>query len=181
MLCKYAKIGCEEEPLRKDLQQHENDAILHLPVAIEIISELQDEIDELKDEISELKDEIDEQQEEIDELREEVKAVKEEQKIMVMGDNLAADSCVFKSPDYHQHNLCNEDWYSPPFYTHPGGYKMCIKVDADGNDDGAGTHVSVYAYLMRGRNDDNLSWPFTGEVTITLLNQLVCSTATLCY
>ena len=94
MLCKYAKIGCEEEPLRKDLQQHENDAILHLPVAIEIISELQDEIDELKDEISELKDEIDEQQEEIDELREEVKAVKEEQKIMVMGDNLAADSCA---------------------------------------------------------------------------------------
>ena len=25
---------------------------------------------------------------------------------------------------------------------------------------------------MRGKNDDNLSWPFRGEVTITLLNQL---------
>ena len=58
---------------------------------------------------------------------------------------------------------------------------MCIEVDAngeddanaeDGNDEGAGTHVSVYAYLMRGRNDDNLPWPFTGEVTIALLNQL---------
>ena len=34
-----------------------------------------------------------------------------------------------------------------------------------------GTHVSVYEY-MKGRNDDNLPWPFTGEVTITLLNQL---------
>ena len=25
---------------------------------------------------------------------------------------------------------------------------------------------------MCGKNDDNLSWPFTGEVTFTLLNQL---------
>ena len=24
---------------------------------------------------------------------------------------------------------------------------------------------------MKGRNDDNLPWPFTGKVTITLLNQ----------
>ena len=151
MLCKYAKIGCEEEPLRKDLEQHENDAILHLPLAIETVSKQQDEIDEL---------------------REEVKAVKEEQKIMVMGDNLAADSCVFKFPEYHQHNLYNKEWYSPPFYTHPGGYKMCIKVDADGFDDGTDTYVSVFAYLMKGKNDDNLPWPFTGEVTITLLNQL---------
>ena len=27
--CKYAKIGCEEELLRKNLKQHENDATLH--------------------------------------------------------------------------------------------------------------------------------------------------------
>ena len=90
-------------------------------------------------------------------------------------------SCTFKMPEFNRHKSSNQEWYSPPFYTHPGGYKMCIEVDAngeddanaeDGNDEGAGTHVSVYAYLMRGRNDDNLPWPFTGEVTITLLNQL---------
>ena len=49
---------------------------------------------------------------------------------------------------------------------------MCIRVDANGCGDGEDTHVSVYAYLMKGRNDDNLSWPFEEEVTITLLNQL---------
>ena len=49
---------------------------------------------------------------------------------------------------------------------------MCIKVYANGQGDGAGTRVSVYAYLIRGRNNDNLPWPFTGKVTITLLNQL---------
>ena len=39
-------------------------------------------------------------------------------------------------------------------------------------DDGEGTHVSVYASLMKGDNDDSLSWPFTGTVTFELLNQL---------
>ena len=63
-------------------------------------------------------------------------------------------------------------YYSPSFYIYPGGYKMCIRVDANGSGDSAGAHVSVYIYLMKGRNDDNLPWPFTGEVTITLLNQL---------
>ena len=153
--CKYAKAGCEEEPLRKDLEQHENDTVLHLPLAIETVCK---------------------QQEEIEELREEVKAVKEEQKTKVIGGNLAADqvdSYIFKFPEFHQHCLHNNrEWYSPPFYTHPGGYKMCINVDAIGCLDRTDTYVSVYAYLMKGRNDDNLPWPFTGEVTVTLLNQL---------
>ena len=49
---------------------------------------------------------------------------------------------------------------------------MCINVTANGWKEGEDTHVSVFAYLMRGKNDDNLSWPFQGEVTTTLLNQL---------
>ena len=149
--CKYAKVGCEKEPLRRDLEQHVNDTTLHLPLAIETVCK---------------------QQEEIEELREEVKAIKEEQKMKVIGAAGQADSYVFKFSEFYQHNLDNEEWYSPPFYTHPGGYKMCINVDANGYDDGEGTHVSVFAYLMKGRNDDNLPWPFTGDVTVTLLNQL---------
>ena len=80
--------------------------------------------------------------------------------------------CTFKFSEFSQYKFSEQEWYSPPFYTRPGSYKMCIRVNANGNDEGAGTHVSVYAYLMKGKNDDNLPWPFTGEVTITLLNQL---------
>ena len=29
---------------------------------------------------------------------------------------------------------------------------MCIKVDTNGGGDNADTYVSVYAYLMKGRN-----------------------------
>ena len=81
-------------------------------------------------------------------------------------------SCTFNMPEFSQHKSSKRNWLSPPFYTQPGGYKMCIRVDANGCGNSAGTHVSVYAYLMKGRNDDNLPWPFSGEVIITLLNQL---------
>ncbi len=62
--------------------------------------------------------------------------------------------------------------FSPSILTSASGYTLCIQVNANGRGDGKGTHVSVYAYLMKGDNDDFLSWPFTGTVTVELLNQL---------
>ena len=62
--------------------------------------------------------------------------------------------------DFNEHKQEGDYWYSPPFYSHKGGYKMCLKVYANGCGDGKGTHVSVYIYLMKGEFDDNLEWPF---------------------
>ena len=73
--------------------------------------------------------------------------------------------------EYSKHKRDGDTWYSPPFYTGPGGYKMCLRVYANGKGDGAGTHVSVYVYLMRGEHDDKLTWPFRGDITIQLVNQ----------
>ena len=78
----------------------------------------------------------------------------------------------FKITNFSKLKMSNEIVYSPGFYTSPGGYKMSICVYANGNGDGNGTHVSVFSYLMRGENDDHLRWPFTGTVTVELLNQL---------
>ena len=64
-----------------------------------------------------------------------------------------------------------EEWYSPPFYSHIGGYKMCLGVVANGWGQGAGTHVSAANYLMRGEYDDDLLWPFRGEITFQLINR----------
>ena len=63
-------------------------------------------------------------------------------------------------------------WFSDPVYSHFGGYKMCLRVDANGLRSAKGTHVSVSAHLMRGDNDDNLKWPFKGTIKVSLLNQL---------
>ena len=39
--CTYAGIGCEEEPLHKNIEQHENDDAFHLHLAIKTVNELQ--------------------------------------------------------------------------------------------------------------------------------------------
>ena len=59
-------------------------------------------------------------------------------------------------------------WYSPPFYSHLGGYKMCLRVFANGYGIREGTHVSVHVCLMRGEFDDILKWPFCGDITVEL-------------
>ena len=49
---------------------------------------------------------------------------------------------------------------------------MSITVDANGYDVAKGTCVSMWAYLMKGKYDDQLEFPFRGTVKIELLNQL---------
>ena len=77
-----------------------------------------------------------------------------------------------KMTDFEKNKTANAEWYSPPFYTHTRGYRMCINVDANGYGIGAGTHVSVFLYLMRGIFDDDLEWPFQGHIAIELVNRL---------
>ena len=61
-------------------------------------------------------------------------------------------------------------WYSPPFYSRVGGYKLCLGVYANGFAAEKGKHVSVFVYLMRGEFDDDLKWPFFGTITMHLEN-----------
>ena len=82
------------------------------------------------------------------------------------------EAVVFKLTGYVSKKEKNEEFYSRPFYSSPGGYKMCIRIDASGFGTGEGTHVSVFSELLEGRYDDQLHWPFLGTVTYELLNQL---------
>ncbi len=62
----------------------------------------------------------------------------------------------------------DHQFLSPTFRTSKASYKMCLGVDANGRGDAKGTHISVFACLIKGDNDDSLSWPFTGTVTVEL-------------
>ena len=72
---------------------------------------------------------------------------------------------------FEESKTAGEDWYSIPFYSHIGGYRMCLRVSAGGHGNGRGTHVSVFIYFACGKCDDQLRWPFRGDITIQLLNQ----------
>ena len=72
--------------------------------------------------------------------------------------------------------LEHNEWYSDPFFAFEGGYKVCLRVDADGYGDHKGTHVFGGLFLMEGPHDYDLEksgqWPMNGAFTVELLNQL---------
>ena len=72
--------------------------------------------------------------------------------------------------NFTDYKKLNARYYSAPFYSSYNGYKMQLAIIANGNGKGKGTHVSVYVYLMKGTNDNQLKWPFTGDILIHLLN-----------
>ena len=69
-----------------------------------------------------------------------------------------------------QHKENGDTWYSVPFYSSFQGYKMRLIVDANGDGDAAGTHVSTYVQIIRGEYDDMLAWPYRGAVTYLIIN-----------
>ena len=76
-----------------------------------------------------------------------------------------------RMPEYANLKKQSEQWYSPPFYTHGGGYRMCLCIYAAGDDGGIGSHMSVYACVMKGAYDDSLPWPLQGNLEVIILNQ----------
>ena len=72
--------------------------------------------------------------------------------------------------NFNSYKKSDEEWYSPSFLSHSNGYEMRVRIVANGEDEGLGTHLSLYIHLMAGKNDDNLSWPFRGKVKVQLIN-----------
>lgn len=61
--------------------------------------------------------------------------------------------------------------YSPPFYSSPNGYKMCMRLYLQGDGQARRTHLSIFFVLLRGENDAVLSWPFDHRVIFCLFDQ----------
>jgi len=83
---------------------------------------------------------------------------------------------IFKMNNFTEKMKNKQAWYSNPFFAFWRGYKMCLKIWANGIGYGEGTHVSVFLYCMNSPYDDELEqsghWPLRGMFKVELLNQL---------
>ena len=59
------------------------------------------------------------------------------------------EAVVFQLPGYANKKEKHERFYSTPFYSHPGGYKMCIRIHANGDSHGKGIHVSILTKILK--------------------------------
>ncbi len=77
-------------------------------------------------------------------------------------------------PNYSKLRKKNEKWKSEPFYTIPPnkGYKFLLAVHTNGKDPFVNESISVYTHLLKGENDDNLSFPFRNVITVQLVNRI---------
>ena len=161
--CEFSHVDCEVKLPRKDMVEHVRESVIkHLSLHA---AKYKADIDELKEQNKQLKQQL----AKMTQLEKQVAQLTQYLNLQQIYTPICP--AVFTMTDFEQHKKDDDGWYSPPFYTHPKGYKMSVVVDANGNDDYEGTHTSVGVTLMRGEFDDQLTWPFRGCITIRLLSQ----------
>ena len=62
-------------------------------------------------------------------------------------------------------------FFSPPIYTDSYEYKFGVRVYLSGVDNGRRRHVAIFVHMMEGEHDDLLQWPFTGTITLSILDR----------
>ena len=141
--CDFNKVGCTVRVPRKDIQDHTIDsAIGHLHLLMISHKKLEEEH------------------------KQRVERLEQTIKLQL---KTVYNSVEIVMTDYNRYLLDDTVWVSPLFFTHPCGYKMCLKVYADGKNGGKGTYVSAYLHILQGEYDDPLMWPFQATLAITVL------------
>jgi len=61
---------------------------------------------------------------------------------------------------------------SPGFYTSYYGYRLCARTNLNGVNESIGRDMSFFVHIMKGDNDDLVMWPFSGKISMTMINQV---------
>ena len=181
--CAFDYVGCEVKLARQDMESHiaENLASHMTMQALhhqQQLKQLHKAIDELKLENKTMKKQLEDQNKQ---LIEQQLAFKKLSTTGAISDSSSkAQTPQTSSPvanvypgalivfkNFNEHTI----WWSPPFYTHSQGYKVCLKVFPNGYHTGENVCISVYINIMKGEYDDQLQWPFRGSFRVRLLKK----------
>ena len=155
--CDFKHVGCEVRLPRKNLSTHLTESLVpHVSLQTKRLMALEKENKRLKQKLTE-------------DLQQHGEKMTRDLNAYQIGTPLCPVEITMT--DFEQCKRDGDDWYSLPFYTHPKGYKVCLRVIAEGHCVGANTHVSVYLYLLKGEYDEQLEWPLQGKFTFELLSQ----------
>ncbi len=208
--CKYEKIGCNVKVKRKHLEIHEHDDQLHLRMAVEKTTQLQERVVKLEEDVAKLA--VDRSTTSLTQLQSQLQAQQNhfvssmQAKVASLENSMKASlqaktelessvrASIASLEDKHEF-LCdvldlamiseftiteyskkcwdNEAYISPEFYSMDSedAYNLAIKIETNGDVDDRGTHISAYVMVKTGKYDADISWPFIGKVTLTLMNQ----------
>ena len=194
--CGYVRVECRyqcgEMFLRNAVQCHELHHCPMRPVEMQVSSlamkldSLSNKLDTMMTENDQLKRENQTQKAEIEMLKLQSERLKiqnerldrESKEMKDMVDQIPSlRACAMPEPPFFFtcYNVAhfmrnNYRWWSSPFYSHTGGYKMKVDTFMNGLDSSKGKDLSLFVAIMRGEFDDKLQWPFSGKVAVHLYN-----------
>ena len=180
--CDFHYVGCDVRLYRKDMPAHLNENLVtHMSLQAASYKQLQAKVNKLESENKTLKHQEKTIQEENKQAASTMKlqiarlqqseSTLQHQLKQVTSTIILNGYVEFTMENFIHHKTLNNHWYSYPFYSHSEGYKLCLRVDANGSGKGVGTHVSVFLFLMKGEFDNHLKWPFSGHIIIKLVDQ----------
>ena len=164
--CEYYRVGCETKMARVKKQTHDEKNIEnHLMLTKQKLLSTEDKLANAIQQINALKFLMQ-------------TSVQWMVKLTTMatlfesGDQICP--VILKVSEYSEKVKGDINWYTKSFYTHDMGYRMCLCIYAGGYayGKGKGTHLSMFLYVMKGINDDNLTWSLQGKFEVKMLNQI---------
>lgn len=91
---------------------------------------------------------------------------------MEMNGKFCNGKFVWKIPNFSEILVMmkekNRWFYSSPFYSSQFGYRFCLRLNVTVSD--GEPYLSLHIHTMQSENDDFLSWPFSGVVTLMILD-----------
>ena len=175
--CDFLHAGCSVGLVRKDLEKHmEENTQKHVALVPALTLKTDHKHDQLQRKLENVEKQQEQLQKQHDELQKktyenEAKIKDLEQQLQQKAKRAEELGDVIEMPNFEQYKDDQAVWYSPPRYTHPGGYKFGIAVIADAGTEGYSNNMAVYCYSMRGSCDNLLKWPVKFTITLELLNQ----------
>ena len=170
--CDFHHVGCAVKLPQQDMPEHLRENLLtHISLLASSHAKQQAETTQQREKITKQQADIATLVEENIQLRTKNAELAPLQYMLTVNSE-PLDAPVLTMINFQQQKRDDDVWHSPPVYTHHQGYKICLRVDANGWGTGKGTHVSVGVYFMRGEFDNSLKWPFRGVISVQLLDQV---------
>ena len=181
--CEFSYAGCMVRMSRTDTVTHmKEEQTHHIQLLAKKVKEQSRQIEEQNRQIEEQSRQLEEKNRQLEErnrqIEEQSRQIEElSMKLQRKGKEenkqaFTSEPLLLTMNTFEHRKKNDRDWYSEPFYIHPWGYKMCVQVYANGSGKAKGTHLSLFTRIMKGKYDDELSWPFQGKITVELLNQI---------
>lgn len=149
--CHLSPFGCSEVIERQQISEHlAQCSIKHVSQLASTVLRLEKEVENLRTELSRQKMLVD--------------------KLITSPVQSSSGTFVWRLEGISDKLIIpvDEEIYSQEFYSHEGGYKMCLCVYPNAN--GSSNALSLYFVLVKGPYDAFLKWPFPFRVTLTLIN-----------